>query len=136
MRWHARYLLPRSLRLALTGFGAVSCLVATIIALTQLLSVTAASFMTTMPPANLPACSSLMHAYGNLAQALKFHDEAPQYGTVAINALGCLLFGTLFFVDRRAADDRVVRREKVRSADPSSKLLPSCMQQLHSATRE
>ena len=48
-----------------------------------------------------------------MQQALKYHEGTAEYSTVAIDLAGCLAFGALFFLDRKAADDRVSRREKV-----------------------
>ncbi|BDA41967.1 probable transmembrane O-methyltransferase homolog at C-terminar half [Coccomyxa sp. Obi] len=82
----ARYLLPRPLRLSLTGFGSASCLVATVISATRFLS------------------------------ELKYQTGDQDASTVVINLLGFIGFGALFFLDRQAATDRVARREKVRKA--------------------
>ena len=106
-----RYLLPRPLRLSLSLFGAISCLVATIISGTQLVSVS--NFSCSSTP-QFKQCCSVLHVLSSaVQQAIKYHEGTPQYSTVAINLAGCLAFGALFFVDRNAADARVSRREKV-----------------------
>lgn len=104
------YLLPRPLRLLLTGFGAASCAVATIISGAQYLAVSAGN-----DPA-LVLLRALIYAVLILVhlcmQALRYH-ESSNAGTVVIDLLGCLLFGALFCADRKAADARVERRAKV-----------------------
>ena len=60
-------------------------------------------------------------------QAIKYHEGTANYSTVAINLAGCLAFGALFFVDRKAADDRVSRREKVGlPADGAMRFIADC----------
>ncbi|CAL5219272.1 g1072 [Coccomyxa viridis] len=83
------YFVPRPLRLVLTGSGAVSCLIATVITGTQLLS------------------------------DVKYGGGGASAPTVAINAAGCLLFAALFTADQRAADTRIARRDEVRKAQVS-----------------
>ncbi|CAK0744806.1 hypothetical protein CVIRNUC_001575 [Coccomyxa viridis] len=80
------FLVPRPLRLVLTGSGAASCLIATVITGTQLLA------------------------------DLRYGGSGDAIPTVAINAAGGLLFAALFTADQRAADTRISRRDKVRKA--------------------
>lgn len=49
-----------------------------------------------------------------ICQDYKYQTGDGDAGTVIINALGCTAFGALFFLDRQAAGNRLVRREKVR----------------------
>ncbi len=109
-----RYLLPRPLRLFLTGFGSASCLVATVISATRFLSVCSKHFHDDQHwKADL--CFAEQHKvyWLNAGQELKYQTGDNDASTVVINLLGFIGFGALFFLDRQAATDRVARREKV-----------------------
>lgn len=46
-------------------------------------------------------------------QDYKYQTGDGDASTVIINFLGCITFGALFFLDRQAAGNRLVQREKV-----------------------
>ena len=51
-------------------------------------------------------------------QVLQFGEARPDATTLAVNLIGAVVFGALFYVDQRAAGARVERRTQVRPRTP------------------